>query len=398
MLKTIIVLDNGMEILSGAGTTVAIQQVTIKESVNDAKELSIGSACANMLEARIFDPNQSLAIAAGSEVTAYKVTEGGTRALVGRFIVEQPSRVSANVMKLTAYDRITKLDKDLSGWLSGLTDWPYSLLTFAQMVCTQCGLTLVTTSIPNGDYMVQKFGAQSVTGRKLMQWVGQIAARFCRATPEGNIELAWYTSSGVTIAPDGDHFYYQNGLSYEKYSVAPIEKVQAKLTADDVGVVWPTDAGEKNTYIITGNYLLTASTTADLQPVVQTIYTQLQGVSYTPCRVVIPACTDIHAGQTVQIRDRNGNTITAYVMRKTQSKHRDTIECTGSQRRDSTTAVNDESYRALSGQILEIKKEVEGYSVAAKRLEELEVGARNLIRNSVNLIYEDYDFESNSTE
>jgi hypothetical protein len=394
MVKTIIMLPNGTELSSGAGTANAIQSVTVTECVNDSTELSPGSACANVLEAKILVSDENFSLNAGDEVTVYSENDKGQRESVGLFTMEKPVRSSANSISLTAYDRITWLDKDIAAWLMGLKEWPYALLDFAGMVCTQCGLTLVTTSIPNGDYMVPKFSAQSVTGRKLMQWVGQIAGRFCRATPEGNIEFAWYTSSGVNIAPDGDRFYYQNGLSYEDYSVAAIEKVQLKLTTDDVGVVWPTDTGEKNTLVITGNYLLTTSSTANLQPVAEALYEQVKGITYTPCKVTLPAGSGVRAGHTVQLTDRNGKTFTSYIMTRTRAGQRETLESTGSQRRDSTTAVNDESYRALSGQILEIKKNVEGFAVTAKKIEELEVGARNLIRNSTNLIYKDYTWQT----
>lgn len=394
MVKTIIMLPNGTELSSGEGTANAIQNVTVTECVNDSTELSPGSTCANVLEAKILIAEENFALRAGDEVAVYTENDRGQRESVGLFTMEKPVRSSANSISLTAYDRITWLDKDLAHWLTELTGWPYSLITFAQMVCTQCGLTLVTTSIPNGDYMVQKFGAQSVTGRKLMQWVGQIAGRFCRATTEGNIEFAWYTSSGVNITPDGDRFYYQNGLSYEDYSVAAIEKVQLKLTADDVGVVWPTDTGEKNTLVITGNYLLTTSSTANLQPVAEALYEQVKGIAYTPCKVTLPAGSGVRAGHTVQLTDRNGKTFTSYIMTRTRAGQRETLESTGSQRRDSTTAVNDESYRALSGQLLEIKKDVEGLIVKTSQITEVKVGARNLIRNSTNLIYKDYTWQT----
>ena len=235
-------------------------------------------------------------------------------------------------------------------------------------MCNACGLNLANSSIPNGDYLVQKFSAQGITGRKLMQWIGEAAGRFCRATPEGEIEFAWYEPSGVTITPDGNRFYYQNGLTYEDYSVAPIEKVQIKLTQDDVGVVWPDVAGEKNTYIISGNYLLTTSSADALLPEAQTLYEHLQGVTYTPCKVKIPAGLDIHAGHTVNIADRNGKRFTTYVMTKTQAGQRDTLECTGSRRRDSTTVVNNQSFQALSGKVLEIQQSVDGFSITASEI------------------------------
>ena len=369
MLKTIIVLPNGTEISSGYESVNAIHSVTVTHSVNNSKELTLGSAVAGKLNANFISPEGNLQVNAGDEVTVYKTDDEGVRHLVGMFTLEKPTRPSANRTAITAYDRVTWLDKDLTAWLSALDGWPYSLLTFADMVCEACGLALVNDSIPNGDYQVPAFAAQGITGRKLMQWIGEIAGRFCRATPDGKIEFAWYEPSGVSITPDGDRFYYQSGLSYEEYQVAPIEKVQLRLTENDVGVVWPEETGEKNTYIISGNYLLTTTDSSTLLPLAQTLYEQLQDVTFTPCKVVVPAGMDIHAGHTVQITDRNGKTFTSYVMTKTQAGQRDTLECTGSPRRDSTSVVNNESYRALAHKMLEIKKDVEGLAVKASEIE-----------------------------
>lgn len=368
MLKTIIVLPDGTELSSGVGAANAVQSVTITECVNDSQELTLGSTCANVLDARIITPEGNLNIRAGDEVTVYKVDDNGQRHLGGLFTLEKPTRPSANSLNITAYDRVTWLDKDIAPWLAGLKAWPYSLYTFAGMVCNACGLVLANSSIPNGSYLVQAFTAQDITGRKLMQWIGEVAGRFCRATADGKIEFTWYATSGVTITPDGDRYFLQSGLTYEDYQVAPVEKVQIKLTEDDVGVVWPDVAGEKNTYIISGNYLLTTSSSSALLPIAQTLYEHLKNITYTPCKVALPAGLDIHAGNTIQVTDRNGKTFTSYVMTKTQAGQRDTLECTGSQRRDSTTVVNNQSLKALSGKMLEIQQSVEGFSVTASEI------------------------------
>ena len=119
-------------------------------------------------------------------------------------MLEKPTRPSANTMKITGYDRVSKLDKDLTAWLSGLAGWPYTLTTFAGMVCSACGLTFKASAVPNGDFLIYQFNRTSVTGRQLMQWLGEICARFCRATADGEIEFAWYTDSGKTISPNGE--------------------------------------------------------------------------------------------------------------------------------------------------------------------------------------------------
>ncbi len=369
MLKTLIVLPDSTELLSGVGEANAIQSATITECVNGAQELTLGSCCANMIEAKILTPNGALSVAAGDELTVYRVADDGTRYKIGLFTTEKPARPTANSMSITAYDRVSWLDKDLTQWLAALDAWPYSLYDFASMVCTQCGLTLANDDIPNGGYSVQRFSGDGITGRQIMQWIGQIAGRFCRATPDGHIEFAWYTpvdpvNIGIsTVEEKGTVMYYQNSLSFEDYTVAEICKVQLRKTEDDVGVVYPDGLeGSVNTYIITGNPLLIADED-DLVAVAQNLYEILRTVSYTPCKVSVPASFALRAGDVVRITDRNNKTITAYVMTKTQKGQKDTLECTGSPRRDSTTVVNNRGYADLQGKVMNLRIDLDGLYV-----------------------------------
>lgn len=339
MLRTIIALPDGTEISSGPGTVNAIQNSTLTECVNSGEDLTIGSTCANALEATLFTPAGGLSLSAGTEIIAYK-DDGTTRTKVGTFILEKPTRPTANTMKITGYDRVSKLDKDLTAWLSGLKGWPYTLTTFAGMVCGACGLKFKASDVPNGDFLVHQFTRSSVTGRQIMQWLGEICCRFCRADKNGDIEFAWYTDSGKTITAGGDLYYFQNGLSYEDYQTADIDAVQIRLADSENGALWPEAAEGANSYIIAGNPTLNLRITEDLEPVLANIKAELTGIRYTPCKVSVPANMDIRAGNTVQITDKNGKTITAYVMTKTQTGQKDTLESTGNRRRDTATAAN----------------------------------------------------------
>lgn len=367
-MKHILRLSNGTEISSGLPTGNAIQSMTITQCVNDGQTLNLGSACTNMLQAELITPDGGFNIAAGEEMTLF-VQEDTRLTQLGVFVAEKPVRPTAHSMRLTAYDRVIKLDRDLSAWLASLTGWPYRLMEFTAMVCDACGLELCSEELPNGDFLVRQFYLPGVSGRKLIQWVGQVAGRFCRATHDGKLEFAWYTPSVVSVTPNGEHPYYENALTVEDYVIHPIEKVQIQATQEDVGAVWPDGDGEKNTYRITGNLLLTAQTTAELQPVAQTLYAQLKDVAYTPCKVEIPTCRDIRAGDIVTINDRNGKTVTAYVMQKTYSNHRDTLECMGSYRFDSAAVFNEQSYGTLSQKMLEINLQMEGMRIKASNLQ-----------------------------
>lgn len=349
MLRNLIILPDGTELTSGVGQINNIRSCTLTECVNSGEELTLGSTCAAMMEVVVQTPMGALSLTTGDEVTLYKVDEAGTRHKVGLFTLEKPTRTSAHMLKLTGYDRITRLDKDLTLWLKALDGWPYDLLTFARMVCEACGLTLVTESIPNGSVPVYKLSKVSVTGRQLMRWIGEVCMRFCRANADGDIELAWYTPSGVHLTPSGENYYYARSLTYEDYQVEPIVGIQIVINNEEYGYLWPEADfffGGDNTYVVRDNPIFEAVRDgAGME--FETLEADLPEFTYRPCKVSFPARLDIRAGQTVEITNANGVTFTACVMTRTQKGQRDTIECTGSARRDSTTAKSNSGEGAL---------------------------------------------------
>ena len=356
MEKTVLILPDGSRISSGPGESCAVQSLQLTQTVNSGTELTLGSVCAAMAELKIWGEP---AINAGEEFRIIRENGDNTQNL-GIFIAEKPVRTQGCV-KLTAYDRVSLLDKDLTQWLSQLDGWPYRLTDFAQQVCQACGLTLIDAALPNGEYAVDRFTAKGITGRKLLQWVGQITGRFCRATPAGQMEFAWYAPAELEIAPTGENFYYSGTLQLSDYQVQPVEKVHLQATDSDVGTLWPADmAGAVNTYTITGNYLLTAPGADTLKPIAQTLFQQLAEVSYTPCQLRVASACPVQAGQVVTLRDRGGSNYRVYVMKLVLSGNGKTLYCTGSQNRLTSTAVNETSVQALSGKVTELSLTVDG--------------------------------------
>ena len=370
MYRHLLILPDGRELFSGADRLNALQSVKLTQMVNAGEDLTLGSVCAAMLDAALITPGGELSLGAGDTVTLMQVDETGTRRQLGVFYLEKPTRPSAHTMRLTAYDAVSRLDRDLSEWLSQLEQWPYSVGEFAQLVCLQCGVHLVEAELPNADFYIQPFTAEGVTGRHLMQWLGQITGRFCRATATGDLEFAWYApNDAVSVGAEAGQtrtFYYQGKLSFEDYAVTAVEKVQLRQNPEDVGTVWPQETGQRNTYVIENNPMLAAQDGETLLGVAQTLYEQLKTLSYTPCRVEIPADHRISAGDIVQVRDLNGRQMTVWVMEKSSDGQRDTLVCTGGHRRDTTTVVNGLNYRALSGRVMNLRLDVDGLKLENK--------------------------------
>lgn len=404
MSKTVLLLSDGTRICSGIEEKNAILNATLTQSVNAGQELEPGACCSAMLEVRLFAPEDIPGLLAGQELTAWEEGEDGQLKKLGVFCLERPTRTDPCTVELTAYDRISRLDQDLSQWLAELTGWPYSLQEFSKMVANACGLELTDTQIPNGQYPVEKFVATGVTGRVLMQWAAQAAGRFCRADKDGKLEFGWYTPAhaptiggqekSAEVTPEGtlqfisgawtegemlvldpsaarfDHgiltlssaeggYFYEGTLKIEDYTVQPVSKVQVQQNPEDVGVVYPPDGSDTNGLRLTGNCLLTAPA----QQVAQTLFEQFREISYTPCSVTVPASYGIEAGHILQVRDHLGKACTVYVMTRKSSGGKDTLSCTGSAVRTGVSAVNQQSYRTISGKVLNLRTQVDGLRV-----------------------------------
>ena len=362
MLKSILVLPDGTRLSSGPEDVNPIMQITLTEEVNDQQELMPGAVVASILEATVLTPRGNLRLEAGQEVTLLRQDEDGRQQKQGVYILETPSRDSAHSIRFTAFDRITKLDKDLSGWLEQLEAWPYRLDAFARMVCRECGVNLITEQIPNGDLPVPPFGYPHVTGRQILNWIGQLCGCFCKADPEGDLELKWYTPWHQPVTAGGN---MARDLTYETYQVAPVEAVQLRLTEGDRQALWPEAGAGENAMVISGNPIALADVSAHLLPYLETVGQRMAATVYTPCRMTVPADLQIPVGSLLQVTDSNGKTFTTCVMRKVSTAHWDSLESTGSPRMDSPSAANNRSDGEQLQQMMLAVRSLDGEKVVS---------------------------------
>ena len=403
MLKNILVLDDGSEIVAGYVGQNAIMSLSHTAMVSSTTDLVPGAACSAKIEVTIWvEPGGSLVITSGTRMRYYREDASGDRTLVGTFWAVKPTRQTRNTYKVLAYDRMTLLDKDLSPWLREQQGaFPMTVKALVQAVCAQCGVEIVPGNLEaqvNTGYNVPAFYTDNLTGRQVIQWAAQAMCRFARMTPAGQLEFAWYTDharsgigpgagsawtaldlSGQLLATaDGEVWtfaqpqagYFSGTLSYEDYTTAPIDKVQIRQSDDDVGVIYPPGETATNALVIQGNLLLTTQTADALRPVARAIFEQMQDVTYTPLQVSIPLDAGAPApGEIITVTDAYGRQMQTYIMSRTISGQRVTLESTGNARRDGTSAVNNQKWQNLQGKMLEIKADVDGLNIKASDLE-----------------------------
>ena len=375
MYYPVLLLPNGTE-LKGGSPGSAVKNLTLHTAVNAGQEFAIGSAYSDYIEAEIWaDPGGSLQITAGDALTLYRQDDAGTRTKVGVFYAEKPTRTKRNSYKVTAYDTMSKLDADFSGWLhANQAQFPKTIWQLVQLACQRAGVTLASSSLPiNGSYSVQAFYADDLTCRQIISWAAEAAGCYAHMNADGKLQFLTYTDKRSTakITPDGasnSTAYYADSLSYEDYTVKAIEKVQIRQSDSDVGVIYPDSTTATNTYAVQGNLLLTTGTEANLKSVVQNLYNVLKNVTYTPCKVSVPSSSGLACGQIVHVKDARGREFDTYLMSATISSGKASFESVGSASRESSSAVNSQSYKNLTGKMLEIKTSVDGLEVKASDL------------------------------
>ena len=375
MLQPILTLPSGTE-LKGGSPGSAIKSLTLHAAVNAGQEFTIGSAFSDYIEAEIWaDPGGSLQITAGDALTYYRQDDAGNRTKVGVFYAEKPTRTKRNSYKVTAYDTMSKLDADFSGWLhANQAQFPKTIWQLVQLACQRAGVTLASSSLPiNGSYSVQAFYADDLTCRQIISWAAEAAGCYAHMNADGKLQFLTYTDKRSTakITPDGasnSTAYYADSLSYEDYAVKAIEKVQIRQSDSDVGVIYPDSTTATNTYAVQGNLLLTTGTEANLKSVVQNLYNVLKNVTYTPCKVSVPSSSGLACGQIVHVKDARGREFDTYLMSATISSGKASFESVGSASQESSSAVNSQSYKNLTGKMLEIKTSVDGLEVKASDL------------------------------
>ena len=294
---------------------------------------------------------------------------------MGVFYAEKPTRTKRNSYKVTAYDTMSKLDADFSGWLhANQAQFPKTIWQLVQLACQRAGVTLASSSLPiNGSYSVQAFYADDLTCRQIISWAAEAAGCYAHMNADGKLQFLTYTDKRSTakITPDGasnSTAYYADSLSYEDYTVKAIEKVQIRQSDSDVGVIYPDSTTATNTYAVQGNLLLTTGTEANLKTVAHNLYNVLKNVTYTPCKVSVPSGSGLACGQIVHVKDARGREFDTYLMSATISSGKASFESVGSASRESSSAVNSQSYKNLTGKMLEIKTSVDGLEVKASDL------------------------------
>jgi len=240
----------------------AITDLRFTHSLTDCAQRVVGAACAASLECTLRNAPD---IAPGTELTWVHRGE-----IQGIFLCDAPRHLGAHAVKLTAYDRMTRFDREVSG----LT-LPAAAGEVLSALCEICGVeTAEDFVLPHSEEILPAIQAPNLSGRELLRWIGQWAGVCFVINPQGRLQALWYTPSDTVLGENLD--YRLDSYQPAAYQTAPVERLWVRMTETDVGQVYPDGEQTANTYILQGN---------PFQPDPQRLLEVLGGFSYRPYSV-----------------------------------------------------------------------------------------------------------------
>lgn len=291
--------------------------MSFEDSVSGDNGFDIGSAIINVLNLTInnFDGQYSDYDFDGATVVCYiglSFDDGTTEKIriCTATVVEQPEDETVTI-DLTCEDNMRKFDRNYS---ESKLAYPATRGQIVRDACDVCGVTLLTTSFDNDDYIVQvRPDDDALTFRQVLQWVAQIGCQWMRCDEYGRLCVQWFdvnktnpqeirTTYGFT--PQHTDVVI-TGIKVTEYSDSSEDKAGSYISGTEGYVLGISD----NKLIRKG----------DGQTVASMIAEKCVGMQFRPFESQCPTNVALEAGDAITIVDRNGKTYNTYLTTTTLS-------------------------------------------------------------------------------
>lgn len=356
------------------------ESLKITESLCESDTLTYGECNAAQFEVTVADVLQDLT---GKEFMV-SVEVGDYEMSMGIYTVEQFTRQADRRMKkITAYDRMRKFSTDVSTWYQGLK-FPMSLREFRCSLCEYVGIKQIDVNLPLDDMQVAKtIEPEQLNGLDVIQAICELNGCFGHMDKTGRLKYQFLNKSGLypseILMPSDElfpsdlsdsenteqiAFYKQSETTYEDYVTQTINRVQIRQEEGDIGALYPNDTGGSNTYVVEGNFLVYGKSADDLATIASSVYDQISGISYRPCKIVTAGLPWVEVGDGL-VCYTSDDVIETYCLKRTISGIQgmmDTFEASGSSDYEENFDIQSQITQ-LEGKAAVIKKNVEEVSV-----------------------------------
>lgn len=332
----------------------------LEESLCSESELKFGACEANCVK---FTARNTAGNIIGKTISIEETIDGDSENPMPYGVFKVASDVPTadrTKRQITAYDAMYDIiNTDVKAWYAGLS-FPMTLKQFRDSFFTHLGITQVETSLVNDSMTVNKTleatqtddssavtEESAISGKTVVTAICEINGCFGNINREGKFEYIILKKITSALYPAEDLFPADNlfpsdantesmtghyiTFDYEDFQSKEITQLEIKTSEDNAGAIIGT-AG--NNYSITGNFLVSDKTGAELEQIANNLLPIMKQAVYTPiksCTCVGNPCLTL--GEPIRFNTTR-EIVETYLLQRTltgvQSK-RDSISAQGTQ-------------------------------------------------------------------
>lgn len=332
----------------------------LEESLCSESELKFGACEANCVK---FTARNTAGNIIGKTISIEETIDGDSQNPMPYGVFKVASDVPTadrTKRQITAYDAMYDIiNTDVKSWYAGLS-FPMTLKQFRNSFFAHLGIAQVETSLVNDSMTVNKTivatqtddssavtEESSISGKTVVTAICEINGCFGNINREGKFEYVFLKAITSALYPAEDLFPSDNlfpsdantesmtghyiTFDYEDFQSKAITQLEIKTSEDNAGAIVGT-AG--NNYSITGNFLVSDKTGAELEQIANNLLPIMKQAVYTPiksCTCVGNPCLTL--GEPIRFNTTR-EIVETYLLQRTltgvQSK-RDSISAQGTQ-------------------------------------------------------------------
>ena len=332
----------------------------LEESLCSESELKFGACEANCVK---FTARNTAGSIIGKTISIEETIDGDIENPMPYGVFKVASDVPTadrTKRQITAYDAMYDIiNTDVKSWYAGLS-FPMTLRQFRNSFFAHLGIAQVETNLVNDSMTVNKTivatqtddssavtEEPSISGKTVVTAICEINGCFGNINREGKFEYVFLKAITSALYPAEDLFPSDNlfpsdantesmtghyiTFDYEDFKSKAITQLEIKTSEDNAGAAVGT-AG--NNYSITGNFLVSDKTGAELEQIANNLLPIMEQAAYTPiksCTTVGNPCLEL--GDPIRF-NTSREIVETYLLQRTltgvQSK-RDSISAQGTQ-------------------------------------------------------------------
>lgn len=333
---------------------------SLEESLCSESELKFGACEANCVK---FTARNTAGNIIGKTISIEETIDGDSQNPMPYGVFKATSDVPTadrTKRQITAYDAMYDIiNADVKSWYAGLS-FPMTLKQFRDSFFAHLGIAQVETSLVNDSMTVNKTivatqtddssavtEESAISGKTVVTAICEINGCFGNINRDGKFEYVFLKAITSALYPAEDLFPSDNlfpsdantesmtghyiTFDYEDFQSQAITQLEIKTSDDNAGAIVGT-AG--NNYSITGNFLVSDKTGAELEQIANNLLPIMAQAAYTPiksCTCVGNPCLTL--GEPIRFNTTR-EIVETYLLQRTltgvQSK-RDSISAQGTQ-------------------------------------------------------------------